>query len=393
MRGAETTKEQAVWQRLRAEMPVVGRLAYFDHAAVAPISRPATEAIQRWLEQASHEGGLVWSQWAKRVESVRETAAQLVAARTSEVAIVPNTTAGVNLVSQGFGWNAGDNVVTLANEFPSNLYPWMQLADRGVTTRAVDAGLPLDLSKVLAACDARTRIIAVSWVSYCTGWRLDLASLLEEAHRRGILVFLDAIQGLGVFPLDVRALPVDFFAADGHKWLLGPEGAGLFFVREEHLDRLRPVSVGWNSVVQGHNFSHIELRLRATAARFEGGSQNMVGVTGLGGSLELLRRYGLGPERSPLADRVIWVSDLAVERLQQIGARISSCRDDTAKSGIVSFELPGPPPEKIRAHCRESGVLFSCRDGKLRISPHAYNDQEDVERLIDALRAAMKEAG
>ena len=141
----------------------------------------------------------------------------------------------------------------------------------------------LDLDRLAAACDDRTRIVSVSWVAYASGWRHDLDRLAELVHRRGALLFLDAIQGLGVFPLDVRKTPVDFLAADGHKWLLGPEGAGIFFIRREHLDRLRPVGVGWNSVRGAHDFSRIELLFKDTAARYEGGSQNVAGLSALGG--------------------------------------------------------------------------------------------------------------
>ena len=205
------------------------------------------------------------------------------------------------------------------------------------------------------------------------------------AHDRGALLFLDAIQGLGVFPLDVGKTAVDFLAADGHKWLLGPEGAGIFFIRREHLDRLRPVGVGWNSVVGAHDFSRIELALKPTAARYEGGSQNMAGLFGLGASLELLARFG----SAAIARRVVEITDLACRRLEEIGAVIRSDRRPPHKSGIVVFELPGRDPAgPAAAAAQQAGVVLSCRGGRLRISPHAYNDAEDIDRLIEALEDA-----
>ena len=159
------------------------------------------------------------------MEDVRRLGAQLVGADPTEIALVRNTTEGITLVAEGYRWRPGDNVVTLDNEFPSNLYPWMNLAERGVETRRVvtDNGR-VDLDRIRDACDARTRIVSVSWVGYASGWRSNLDDLAEVAHRRGALLFVDAIQGLGVFPLDVSQTPLDFLAADGHKWLLGPEG-------------------------------------------------------------------------------------------------------------------------------------------------------------------------
>lgn len=306
----------------------------------------------------------------------------MLGADTDEIALVHNTSEGVNLVAEGFPWQPGDNVVTLENEFPTNQYPWLNQARRGVETRRVPVGPEgFHIDAIARACDDHTRIVAISWVSYCTGWRADLDSLAELAHQRGALLFVDAIQGLGVLPLDVRKTPIDFLAADGHKWLLGPEGAGIFYVRRDHLDRLHPVGVGWNSVVHCHDFARIELNLRNSAARYEGGSTNMVGMIALASSVDLL--LGLG--QAAIAARIEETTDAACERLQSVGARIVSNRAPGGKSGIVVFEIPGRDPIELRERCLERNVVLSCRSGRLRISVHGYNNSEDLDRLIDAL--------
>ncbi len=374
------------WNEFRQSMPVAKKWAYFDHAAVAPLPAPAVEAVTAWARQAAEEGDTVWPQWAARTEEVRRTAAQLINAEPSEIALVPNTTAGVNLVAEGFPWQAGDNVVTLDNEFPTNQYPWMNLARRGVETRRVPAPEGrVDLNRVAEACDARTRIVSLSWVGFASGWRLDVAQAAQTAHDRGALFFLDAIQGMGVFPLNVKTSGVDFLAADGHKWMLGPEGAGVFFCRQEHLDRLQPLGVGWHSVRRSSDYSRIELDLRPEAARYEGGSQNMVGMIGLGASLDLLIHHGAGPDRSSVADRVLEISNYACRRLEEAGATVVSCREPPHASGIVAFQTPGRDLKLERQRLLASGVVISFRGGNLRISPHAYNDEEDIERLIAAL--------
>jgi selenocysteine lyase/cysteine desulfurase len=311
----------------------------------------------------------------------------MLGAESSEIALISNTTTGIGLIAEGFPWQNGDNIVTLANEFPSNLYPWMNLASRGVSARLVpvDRGR-VDFERLLANCDSRTKIIAVSWVGYASGWRIDVAELVRLAHERGILVSLDAIQGLGVFPLDVRDTGVDFVVADGHKWMLGPEGAGILFVRKEHLDLLRPIGIGWNSVVHQYDFSRIELKLRDSAARYEGGSQNMVGLLALGASLDMLASFGLTSRQSLIADQVLSITDLACTRLAEIGASVLSHRESDHRSGIVSFELPGRDSMEARRQCLDRGVALSCRDGRLRISAHAYANSGDVDRLISALR-------
>ena len=381
--GEAPTRGPADWELFRRQMPVARQWAYFDHAAVAPLSGPARQALAQWAEDATDHGAAHYADWSRRVEHLRTSAAKLIGAMPEEIALVGNTTAGINLVAEGFPWRPGDNVVTRADEFPSNQYPWLHLADRGVETRRIPTlGGAIDLDQLAAACDDRTRIVTISWVAYASGWRHDLDRLAELVHRRGALLFLDAIQGLGVFPLNVRHTPIDFLAADGHKWLLGPEGAGVFFCRREHLDLLRPVGVGWNSVRGHEDFSHIDLVFRDTAARYEGGSQNVAGLSALGASIDFLAGFGM----QAISRRVWEVSDLACQRLAEIGAVIHSDRSPAGKSGIVSFEVPGRDPHALRRRCVERQVLLSCRAGRLRISPHAYNDTEDVERLIEALR-------
>ncbi len=370
------------WAEFRREMPVARRWAYFDHAAVAPISGPARDAMVQWAEEAVNDGDTGYPRWTAKIRRLRDRAAAMIGAEQDEIALVRNTTEGINLVAEGYPWQPGDNVVTRDDEFPANQYPWMHLADRGVETRriATDAGA-IDLGQLEAACDRRTRIIAISWVAFANGWRHDLDQLAEIAHRHGALLFVDAIQGLGVFPLDVRQTPIDFLAADGHKWLLGPEGAGVFFTRREHLDRLRPVGVGWNSVVGASDFSRIDLTLKPSAERYEGGTPNTPGLIGLEASLELLARF----PTAAIAQRVLEITDLACERLQQIGAVIQSDRSEAHQSGIVSFELPERDSVAVRQSCLQRDVVLSCRDGRLRISPHAYNDASDIDRLIEAL--------
>jgi selenocysteine lyase/cysteine desulfurase len=306
----------------------------------------------------------------------------LIHAQPEEIALVPNTTAGIGLVAEGYPWKEGDNAVLPDDEFPSNQYPWLNLISRGVEIRRVPSeGGVVPLESLARACDARTRVVSVSWVAYASGWRQDLDRLTEMVHSRGALLFLDAIQGLGVFPLDVRRTPIDFLAADGHKWLLGPEGAGIFYLRRQHLDLLRPVGVGWNSVVHARDFTHIELNYKETAERYEGGSMNMAGFIGLNASLELLLRYG----QDAIGARVLEITDLACRRLSGAGAVIDSIRSGDYRSGIVSFRLPGRDPDELRRQCLQRQVVLSCRAGRLRISPHAYNDESDIDRLIEAL--------
>ena len=224
-------------------------------------------------------------------------------------------------------------------------------------------------------------MVTLSWVEFASGWRNDLNACAELAHQRGALLFVDGIQGLGVFPLDVQSTPIDFLAADGHKWLLGPEGAGLLYIRRPHLEMLQPLGVGWNSVQRPYDFSQLHFQLKPTAGRYEGGTYNMGGFVGLNASLELLMRYG--PDR--LSQRILELGDVACRLLTNAGAEIYSCREPAQASGIVSFTMPGRDPAVLRTQCRQQGVVLSQRGAGLRISPHGYNNEEDVDRLIFAL--------
>lgn len=381
--ASKTVKSDENWDFFRRQMPIAEQWSYLDHAAVAPMSGPAQAAMTEWADDATRNGSAHYTTWARRVEQLRGQTAQLLGADQEEIAFVENTSAGINLVAEGFPWQPGDNVVTRADEFPANQYPWLHLASRGVETRRVPTdGGRLELDRLLDACDARTRIVTVSWVAFASGWRHELDRLVDLVHRRGALLFLDAIQGLGVFPLDVRQTPVDFLAADGHKWLLGPEGAGVFYTRREHLNLLRPVGVGWNSVRNSLDFSTIDFTLKDTAERYEGGSPNIAGLVALGASVDLLSKFGT----PALSQRILELTDLACQRLEEVGGVILSDRSETHKSGIVSFELPGRDANDLRRQCFAQKVLVSCRAGRLRISPHAYNNTDDIERLVDVLR-------
>ena len=374
-------------RRLREQMPVAQRWAYFDHAAVAPVTAPAAAAMRQWVEQSLAEGDTKWPEWARQLKGVRQSAAKLIGVTPDEIALVPNTTAGINLVAEGLDWRKGDNVVTLADEYPSNLYPWMHLADRGVETRRVPtADGVVDYAELENRCDERTRLIAVSWVAFSNGCRRDLAQLSEIAARKQTLLLIDAIQGLGAFPLDVRQTPIDFLAADGHKWMLGPEGAGLAYIRRDRLPLLRATSVGAHSVVHAYDYTHIELALKQDASRYEGGSLNVPGMLGFGASIDLLKSLGTANVAAAILD----IGDHLCDELQRLGLHIVSPRDGEHRSGIISFEIPGADVNDVRNHCLDRGVALACRAGRIRVSPHGYNNREDVSRLIEALGAFSK---
>ena len=376
----------ADWTAFRAHFPVTRRWAFLDHAAVAPLPDVAVVALTEYAEDLAANGIATVGRWVGRVREVRDLAARLINAPSpDDVCFVPNTSFGIGIAAEGFPWQPGDNLVTAAEEYPSNQYPWMNLRDRGVEVRAVPSrGNRVAVDDVRAAMDGRTRLLTLSSVEFGSGFRNDLAALGDLCRSRDVFFFVDAIQSLGVIPLDVQQLPIDALAADGHKWLLGPEGAGIAYVRREWAERMRAVMVGWNSVVNALDFNTIDFRLKPTAGRWEGGSYNVPGITAFGASLRLLLDAGIDAVR----DRVLAVTDHLCDRAPAAGLEVFSSRAAGDKSGIVSLVKPGHDPVALVKRCRAAGVIVNARHHRLRASPHAYNTEAEIDQFLDAVKGA-----
>jgi cysteine desulfurase/selenocysteine lyase len=370
------------WQSLRNEFPVTRRWAFMDHAAVAPITGRAQLAFAEYAADLAEHGDVNEPRWVQRVEEVRGLFGRLLNADPLDIAFVKNTSEGVGIVAEGFPWRPGDNLVTAEEEYPANVYPWMNLANRGVEVRRVpsrDGRIPIE--EIQSQVDGRTRIVSLSWVEFASGFRNDLDAVGELCRRRGVYFFVDAIQGLGVLPLDVRQTPVDFLAADGHKWLLGPEGAGVFYIRRDLVDLLHPVGVGWNSVVRSRDFSRIDFTLKPHAGRWESGSLNVAGISALGASLGLLLAIGI----PAVAERVLELTDHLCDRAKRAGIEVYSSRRPGEQSGIVSLIVPGADVRQLKRRCRDEGIAINQRAGRVRVSPHCYNSHEEIDRLLDVL--------
>lgn len=383
-----TQVDSQLSHEFRSQMPVTQHCVYFDHAAVGPLSGPATTAIQSYVQQCSTVGDKVWPQWFAGVENTRQSASQLLGANSDEIALVHSTTEGITIVAEGLDWKSGDNVVVPANEFPANVYPWLNLHERGVEVRRVDMPVgSFDYQRLDDACDQRTRLVSVSWVGFADGYRICPATVAELAHRNGALFLLDAIQGLGVFPMDVKEMDIDFLSADGHKWLLGPEGAGIAYIRAELLDQLRPNIVGWNSVEDRYDFQKIEMQLRASAGRYEAGSQNMVGQLGLGGSLDMFLKLNIN--NGQLGQYVVGRTLHLKEQLKSLGAEVFDVPVEN-QTGILLFEIPKVAPELVRERLLTADIVSSCRGGRVRVAVHGYNQTSDFENLLEVVASIIK---
>jgi cysteine desulfurase/selenocysteine lyase len=372
------------WERTRSFFPVTQTLAYLNHAGVAPISTRVAEALARYITEATHKGASDYARaYDAEIERVRGRAAELIGAQRDEIAFVKNTSEGLGLVAAGLDWQRGDRVVVCDLEYPSNVYAWWSLRSRGVETvmlRGRDGALPLE-SVEAALAHPRTRLLALSSVEFGSGARNDLPALGRLCRERGVLFCVDAIQSLGCLPLDVTQCHIDFLAADGHKWLLSVEGCGLFFCRRALIEGLTPRVVGWRSVTDNLDFDRYHFDLQPGAGRFEEGTPNTPGIFALGAAIDLLLELGV----EAIGRRVLELGDALCAGLAARGAVIASPRDPGQTSGIVAFTLPDEAPARTAARLRAAGVFVVERRACVRASPHFYNTQGDLDRLLRAL--------
>ncbi len=364
-----------------AEFPIVRRWTFLNHAAVAPISARAAAAIAQFAREARDDAYLS-GRWYEQLEVVRRRAADFIQATPEEIAFVKNTSEGLAFVANGLSWRRGDQIISTAVEYPSNVYPWMDIAARYGVQHIM---LPEENGRIAsaairAALTDRTRLVALSHVEYASGFRHNLAELGAVCRQRGVLLCIDAIQSLGAAPVDVQTMFIDFLSADGHKWLLGPEGAGIFYCRRELLTTLRP-EVGWMNVVNATDFDHYDFTLRPDAKRLECGSHNVPGLLALGASLELLGQVG----QPVIQQRLRGLTERLGHGLQEKGYRLFSSRAAGEDSGILSFTSPRHDHAKLLAALKARKIIIALRAGRLRASPHFYNTSEDIDRLLEAL--------
>ena len=394
---AEKNAQEIAQKEWSDEFPILRELAFFNHAGVAPICARAGDAMRNYADQATRAAYLN-SGWDSAVKPTKAAAASLInAASGEEIAFVPNTSSGISLVAKGLRFHAGENVVITNVEYPANRYPWEDLRRLGVELREVAQSSDgvVDAEDVMEAIDNRTRVVAISHVQYASGCRIDLRPIGEMVHRAGGLLCVDAIQSMGVLPVDVREMGIDFLAADGHKWLLAPEGFGVFYCREDLIEALHPNVVGWMNMVNASDYGNYQFEFQKDARRFEPGSYNIAGMLGFAASVGLLSEVGI----TNIWARVEALTDRLCAGLTQRGYRVFSPRGSGQKSGIVTFEPPGMAPvmgprgrpvehpglKRIVAELEKQGIVIVVREGRLRASPHFYNTDAQIDRLVAAL--------
>lgn len=368
--------------KVRELFPISRNYNFQNHAGVAPLCAPAAEAMQNYARETC-EAATVRADFYREIEQVRRMAAQLINATPEEVTFVKNTTEGLGWVANGLNWSTGENVVTTNVEFPANIYPWMGLQSRGVQLKMVpEENGRVPVEHIVEAMTSKTRVVTVSAVQFASGYRTDLAALGRICKERGVLFCVDAIQALGALPIDVKAMNIDFLSADGHKWLCGPEGCGIFYCNSSLIGHLKPVMAGWLCMVDALDFGNYRFEFQDSARKFDTGSYNVAGVLGLGASINMMLDVGI----DKISAHILMLTDRMVTRLRDKGYRVISSRRPGEASGIVAFISDVHDHHKIQKHLQaEHRIVIALREGRLRASPHMYNTIEEIDRMVELL--------
>jgi len=367
----------------RREFPVTKNYIYLDHAGVAPLSLRVKSAIERFLAESTEGGAFQYPAWAPRIVETRRACARLINAEPDEIAFVKSTSHGISIVALGLAWKPGDNVIIYEKDFPSNVYPWISLKSRGVNVKVIPPrDNRISIKDIERLIDSRTRVLAISSVQFMNGFRLDLKKVGALCKQKDILFCVDAIQSLGLIPMDVREYQIDFLSADAHKWLLGPEGIGIFYCRKELAARINPPLIGWRSVQNEFDFDHQDFLLKNTALRFEEGSMNLLGIFGLGAAIELLLEVGI----EKIEERVLALGDVIIKEAEQRGYAVLTPQAREERGGNIT--ITGKfDAAKARDGLLKKGIMVNVRGG-LRISPHFYNTGEEIStafKMLDIL--------
>ena len=368
--------------KYRSAFPACERRAYLNCAAVAPGSMRVRAAINDWLDDHVLNGNSASDGWWERATEARARTAELVGASPDELAFVKSTSHGLAMVAEGLDWRPGDEVaVASALEYPSNVYAWKHLANRGVRVREIDVvDGAVTPDSVESAMGPRTRAVAVSSVQFASGHRTDVDTIGRLCRDRDVLFVVDAIQQAGAFPIDVKASGIHAMAACSHKWMLGLLGIGFLYVDRGLLPQLRPVLVGWHSVEDALSFDGTRFDLRANASKLEEAAPTFPMVYGLGAAVEMLLEAGV----ASTAAHITSLLDRAAGELEAIGCEISPAPEHRA--GILMIKHPTADVDALAEVCDERGIAVSVRRGRLRISAHLYNNEDDIDALVDLLR-------
>ncbi len=368
--------------KIRSQFPVLRNILFLNHAGTSPISSYVADKMAQNILDVCEFGSVHYSQWMESCKNTRKAFAQLIHVPTVDVAIMKNTTEAVNVLANGFPWVPGENVVITNAEYPANVYPWLNQASRGIEIRMVkERNGKIELNDIVSQVNDRTRIISVSFVEFASGYRNNLKAIGEFCKQKDIIFMVDAIQGLGVLEFNAEEFHVDAVTAGMHKWLLGPCGVGLFYCKKELLDKLKLWYVGADSVIDAENYLDYNLTLLPDARRLEYAMLNFTGIAGASAAFEFLFENGI----TEIQTRIKTLTDFLITELEKKGYVTHSPRGENEWSGIVCCYSQKYPSKDLYKLLKDNKIYTSVRTDRLRISPHYYNMEEDLLKVVSAL--------
>ncbi len=371
------------------EFELAPGLIYLNHAGVAPWPRRTREAVIRFAGENSCRGAADYPRWLRVEKQLRDHLKRLLNAPSiDDIALVKNTSEALSMVAYGLDWKQGDNIVTSNEEFPSNRIPWESLGKWGVELRQADlSSTEAPEEALFGQVDRNTRLLTISSVQFASGRRMHLERIGDFCRQREILFCVDAIQSVGALQADVQAWQADFVMADGHKWLLGPEGLGFFYTTPRARERLRLTQYGWHMVENAGDYDSPEWQIAKSARRFECGSPNMLGIFGLEASTSLLLDIGMeAVERRVLANTSYLIENILADR--KLGLLSPASRH----AGIVTFRPVTGDPKQLFDYLRDNNVICAQRGGGIRFSPHFHNSTTDLEAALELTRRWISSA-
>ena len=374
---------------LPAEFPHENDLCYLNHAAVAPWPKRAAEAVQRFAFENMTCGAEKYPAWMEVERELRERLRWLINAPSADdIALVKNTSEGLSFVAAGLEWQPGDQVIGIADDFPSNRIVWESLAPQGVKFVPVNTNAESDPEAALIAqINGNTRLLAISSVHFATGVRLDLERLSSACRQHGVLLCIDAIQSLGAVRFDLEKTPADFVIADGHKWMLGPEGLGIFYVNPALRDQLRLTQFGWAMREAPSDYTSAPWEPAHSARRFEAGSPNMLGIHALHAAIGLFKEVGFDQIEASLKQNIGLLRDLLSGTS---GLTVRTPTDEGRSAGILSIHLEGLDHDMLWKVLIDQRVVCASRGGFLRLSPHFYTRTQTIENAADKIKLTIQ---
>ena len=386
-------EEENIQELRQLFFPITRNCVYLNHAADGPLPSPVARTLYAYIEDTSHFGNVHFARWTGHAQGAHRRMANMIRVRPDQVAMTGSTSDGLMLIADGLRWQPGDMIISAECEFPSNVYPWLNLREQGVQVNLVKMRENrVAVEDVLSSITERTRLVSLSLVEFSTGYRNDVATIARYCHERGIICGIDAAQALGALDIDVHILGVDYLAAVSHKWLLSPHTTGILFVADDLQAQLHSARKGWFSVQTPYDFFNYEQPLKAGMARFEHSTPNGLPILGLDAALEIFECIDGG--MAAIEDRISGLTSYAIAGLERIGYPVVSPQGDGERSGIVCFKLhperQGLSPLQFVDELASRNIHVAARGDVVRISPHFYNTLEEIDVLLNALEDLRK---